>query len=81
MVAEGSVLRQDLRIGGHQQHIVEGEGFAEKAHGRAPKICILGVHPLTLYTNCQERLAKGKFNNKFWGFNLSRFSASMAIAK
>jgi len=26
-----------LGVGWHQQHIVEGEGFAEKAHVRAPK--------------------------------------------
>ena len=33
---EAGVARQDLGERGHQQHIVEGERFAEKAHGKAP---------------------------------------------
>ena len=32
-----SVLGQDLRIGWHQQHIVEGQRFAKQTHGMSPK--------------------------------------------
>jgi hypothetical protein len=35
---EGGVLGQDLGERWHQQHIVEGERFAEKAHVKAPKM-------------------------------------------
>ncbi len=34
---EGGVLGQDLGVRWHQQHIVEGERFSEKAHVKAPK--------------------------------------------
>jgi hypothetical protein len=33
---EGGVLGQDLGVGRHQQHVVEGEGFADQAHVKAP---------------------------------------------
>ena len=33
---EGGVLGQDLGVRWHQQHIVEGERFAKKAHVKAP---------------------------------------------
>ena len=39
---EAGVLRKDLGERWNQQHIVEGQRFAEKAHVKAPKI---GLYP------------------------------------